>query len=60
MGKSEKVLLTNMCLLYHEDKTLVLEDELMGKTIDVVGVVDTYDGETQIHVFLYDDITFVE
>ena len=59
-SEDNKTITIRTSVLYHEDKTLVLEDELMGKTIDVVGVVDTYDGETQIHVFLYDDITFVE
>ncbi len=46
--------------LYHGDKPangLVTQDELVGKTIDVVGIIDSYNGEYQIKVFAFSDIT---
>ncbi len=43
--------------LYHEDgKTMVKEEELKGKTIDVKGILDSYEGEYQIKVFAFKDI----
>lgn len=39
-----------------EDGSLVTEDAYLGKTIDVKGVVDTFDGTYQIKVFSADHI----
>ncbi len=50
------VTVRTMVLLDAEGK-LVTEDQLMGKTIDVVGIVDCFQGEYQIKVFTYDNIT---
>lgn len=43
--------------LYNADGTLVTEEYFRGKTIDVKGVVDYYDGQYQIKVFSLDRIT---
>ncbi len=39
------------------DGSLVTEDAYLGKTIDVKGIVDTFDGAYQIKVFTEDNIT---
>lgn len=45
-------------VLYEADgKTKVTQDKYLNKTIDVKGVVDSYDGEYQIKVFLRQNIT---
>ncbi|MBR0326899.1 MAG: hypothetical protein IIX09_03775 [Clostridia bacterium] len=36
---------------------IITEDAFIGKTIDVKGIVDFYDGEYQIKVFTIDNIT---
>lgn len=46
--------------LYYADKTLVKQDAFLGKTIDVKGVIDVYDGEYQIKVFYLGAITIHE
>ena len=56
-GKTVKVRTTK---LYNPDMSLVTEDKFIGKTIDVVGIIDSYDGEYQIKVFSIDDITIHE
>ena len=46
--------------LYYDNKPdngLVPQSDFVGKTIDVVGIIDSYDGEYQIKVFAYTDIT---
>ena len=43
--------------LYHADNSLMTQDELVGKTIDVKGIVDFYNGAYQIKVFDIKDIT---
>ena len=43
-------------VLRHEDGTLLTEGELMGKTIDVTGIVDYFGGDYQIKVFTVEDI----
>ena len=43
--------------LYDADGKLVTADRYMGKTIDVKGIVDYYDGAYQIKVFSANDIT---
>ncbi len=43
--------------LYGEDGQLVSEDLFAGKTIDVKGIVDYFDGQYQIKVFLLNHIT---
>ena len=42
----------------HEDGSLVTQDEFIGRTIDVRGVVDFYDGTHQIKVLTLNNITF--
>lgn len=44
-------------VLYDADGKLVTADRYMGKTIDVKGIVDYYDGAYQIKVFSANDIT---
>lgn len=44
-------------VLYDANGNLVTQDAFVGKTIDVKGVVDYYDGEYQIKVFAVNDIT---
>lgn len=44
-------------VLYDENGNLVTQDAFEGKTIDVKGIVDYYDGEYQIKVFAVNDIT---
>ena len=44
-------------VLYDENGELVTQDQYMGKTIDVRGIVDYYDGNYQIKVFSPEDIT---
>ena len=45
--------------LYGEDGQLVSEDLFAGKTIDVKGIVDYFDGQYQIKVFLLNHITII-
>lgn len=40
-----------------DDGSLITEDAYLGKTIDVKGIVDTFDGTYQIKVFSADNIT---
>jgi endonuclease YncB( thermonuclease family) len=44
-------------VLRHADGSLVTQDELMGKTIDVTGIIDYFGGDYQIKVFTPEDIT---
>ena len=44
-------------ILYNGDGSIVTENQLKGKTIDVKGVVEKYMGSCQIKVFLIEDIT---
>ena len=44
-------------VLYDENGKLVTQDRFIGKTIDVKGLVDYYDGDYQIKVFNINDIT---
>ncbi len=43
--------------LYDADGKLVTEERFLGKTIDVKGVVDIFEGQYQIKVFMLDNIT---
>ena len=43
--------------LYDENKELVTQDKFVGKTIDVNGIIDAFNGEYQIKVFAMNDIT---
>ena len=45
--------------LYHENNTLMTQDELLGKTINVKGIVDFFKGDYQIKVFDIKDITIL-
>ena len=42
---------------FYEDGQLVTGDRFLGKTIDVKGVVDFFDGQYQLKVFTIDNIT---
>ncbi|MGN0505942.1 MAG: thermonuclease family protein [Lachnospiraceae bacterium] len=44
-------------VLYDENHNLITEDAYLGKTIDVKGIVDYFDGAYQIKVFSADNIT---
>ena len=44
-------------VLYHEDGTIVTEEFFLGKTLDVKGIIDCFDGSYQIKVFSLNDIT---
>ena len=44
-------------VLYDENGKLVTQDRFIGKTIDVKGLVDYFDGDYQIKVFNINDIT---
>jgi hypothetical protein len=47
-------------VLYDENGNLVKQDAYMGRTINVRGIVDYYDGDYQIKVFSDKDITIVK
>ena len=44
-------------ILYNADASVVVQSQLVGKTIDVKGIIDQYNGQYQIQVFLFEDIT---
>lgn len=50
-------ILVRTTVLYDENKTLITADAYEGKTIDVRGIVDYYDGTYQIKVFSANGIT---
>ena len=43
--------------LFDENSKLITQDAYLGKTIDVRGIVDYFDGDYQIKVFMRDSIT---
>lgn len=47
-------------VLYDENGELVTQDQFIGKTIDVRGLIDYFDGSYQIKVFNRQDITIHE
>ena len=53
---SGKTIIVRTVPLY-ENGALVIQDRYLGKTIDAKGIVDFYDGEYQIKVFFFGDIT---
>ncbi len=44
-------------VLYDSQKNLIVEKDLLNKTIDIVGIVETYESKIQMHVYAYSDIT---
>ena len=46
--------------LYNADGSLVTAEYFAGKTIDVKGIVDYFDGQYQVKVFTLDSITFID
>ena len=56
VGDKEVVVRTSDKLQKADGSDLV-EEDLIGKTIDVKGIVDYYNGAYQIKVFTYGDIT---
>ena len=47
-------------VLKDPDGNLITEDYFLHKTIDVKGIVDSYNGDAQVKVFLYNNITIHE
>ena len=47
-------------VLYNEAGELVTEESYSGKTVDVRGIVDYFDGEYQIKVLTANDITIIK
>ena len=52
-----KTITVRTAVLVNEDSSIVSQDVYVGKTIDVYGIIDTYNGEYQIKVFKKADIT---
>lgn len=46
-------------ILYDTTGSMVLAEAFEGKTINVKGIVDAYNGKYQIHAFFYSDITIL-
>ena len=44
-------------VLYDENGNLITQDRFLGRTIDVRGLIDYFDGDCQIKVFSINDIT---
>ena len=44
-------------VLYDENGELIAQDRFLGKTVDVHGLIDYFDGDYQIKVFSINDIT---
>lgn len=55
-----KTITVRTTLLKFSDGTLVTEDYFLGKTINVQGVIDEYNGEYQIKVFSVGNVTIVQ
>ena len=55
-----KTVTVRTIVLENEDGSLVTESQFIGKTIDVIGIVDVFSGEYQIKVFDLKNITFHE
>lgn len=55
-----KTIVVRTTVLEHPDGSLVTQDQFLGKTIDVKGIIDVYDGEYQIKVFYLGAITIHE
>ena len=47
-------------VLYDENRNMITASAYEGKTINVKGIVDSYDGSYQIKVFVANDITIVK
>ena len=46
--------------MYDENRNMITASAYEGKTINVKGIVDSYDGSYQIKVFVANDITIVK
>ncbi len=51
-----KEIVVRTAVLYDENNNMITEDAYKDKTIDVKGIVDVFDGEYQIKVFLPENI----
>lgn len=51
-----ETIVVRTAVLYNADGSIVEESQFAGKTIDVSGVIDQYNGDYQIQVFLFEDI----
>ena len=47
-------------VLRNEAGEIITEDNYSGKTIDVRGIIDYFDGDYQIKVFTENDITIIK
>lgn len=54
-----KEVIVRTSVLYNSSGNLVLASEYEGKTINVKGIVDAYDGKYQVHAFFYSDISIL-
>lgn len=52
-----KVVSIRTSVLFKSENIKVVESDLINKTIDVIGIMETFDGSLQLHVFVYEDIT---
>lgn len=52
-----KTVTIRTAVLLNPDFSVITKDKYLGKTIDVVGIIDSYNGEYQIKVFDAKDIT---
>lgn len=55
--QGEETIQVRTAVLYDEQGALITRDQYLGKTIDVKGIVDYYDGAYQIKVFTPKSIT---
>ena len=53
---NNKEVIVRTSVLKHTDGTLVVKEDLLNKTITATGIVTTYNGEVQLHVFKLSDL----
>ena len=51
-----ETIVVRTAVLHNADGSIVTQSQFAGKTIDVTGVIDQYNGDYQIQVFLFEDI----
>lgn len=56
-GEDGSVIEVRTEVIYDNDNNLVTKDDLLNKTIDIRGIVDQYEGDYQIRVYNFKDIT---
>lgn len=55
--ENKKQVIVRTSVLKKDDNTLLTNEDVLGKTIHVNGVVNKYNGNVQIHVFTLNDMT---